>query len=404
MSSKQERALLLENTPVFSKFSNKACQMLAPVFKEQELEDGEVLCREGDDGDYMAVVAQGGLIIEVTDENGDRTVVSRRAQCQTVGEMSCLDPLPRSATVRAQGRTKVLLLTRDMLDRLKASRPKLFSRVVRGIALRLAGMLDETNALISQLLRVKREPTQPKQPSLQQIQESTTRGRPVKTNLKLSSTGVLKGLNQTERDVLRVATEPRCFEPGEVICVEGEPGPEAYFVAEGKVDVLKHIDGKNYRLATTAIGGFLGQRALLREGRRSATLRAGPRGATLFCLSRDSFEGLLEAESPLAIGFQEAVTIAGIRQLRQANEMAAYLGAREEKGVFSRPISRRHKLEREAPSGSMEERLQQMVGQSLEENTDVEALASAYLETALQDWEVTPSELNRIQIIPVDEE
>lgn len=404
MSSNQERALLLENTPVFSKLSKEECQMLAPVFKEQDLEDGEVLCREGDPGDSMAVVALGGLLIEVVGENGERTVVSRRAQCHTVGEMSCLDPLPRSATVRAQGRTKVLLLTRAMLDTLKVKRPDLFSRVVRGIAYRLAEMLDETNALISRLLRVKREPTQPRQPSLEQIQQSSSRGRPVKTKAKLSPQGILEGMNETERDVLGVVTEPRRFQPGEVICVEGEPGPEAYFVVEGAVDVLKHIDGKSYRLATTSTGGFLGQRALLREGRRSATLRASTQGATIFCLSRDSFEGLIEAESPLAIRFQEAVTITGIRQLRQANEMAAYLGAREEKGAFTRPISRRHKLERKTPSGSVEERLQQMVGTGLEEGTDIEALASAFLETALQDWEVTPSELEGIEIIPVDEE
>lgn len=403
MSSKLERAQLLTKTAVFDQLSKEDCQMLAPVFKDRQLADGEVLCREGDPGDYLAVVVLGSLLVEVDREDEGETVVATVGAREVVGEMSCLDPLPRSATVRAKGATKVLILTRNMLDSLKVNAPKLFSRVVRGIAYRLAGRLDETNHLISKLVQKKREPTQPRQPSLREMRKSSATGRPVKERVKLSPTGVMEGLSDDEREVLRTAMEPRRYGPRETVCLEKEPAPEAYFVADGEVDVVKTIGGKSYLLATATTGGCLGQRALLREGTRSATLRTGSNGATLLCLSRDRFDALLEAESSLAIGFQEAVTIAGVRQLRQANAMAAYLGAREEKGKFHRPLSSgRHK---QPPlSQSVGERLKEAVDPKLQESDDIEALASAYLNTALEDWDLTPSELDKIEVITGDGE
>lgn len=403
MGSKAKRAQLLAKTPVFEHLSEKQCQMLAPVFKDRSLDDGEVLCREGDTGDYLAIVVLGTLLVDVEREGEQRTVVATVGPREVVGEMSCLDPLPRSATVRAKGNTQVLILTRNMLDSLKTNAPKLFSRVVRGIAYRLAGRLDETNALISKLLQVKREPTQPRQPSLREIQNQVSSGRPVKERVELSSQGVLETLADNERQVLRTAMEARRYGKGEVICVEGAPASEAYFVARGSVDVLKSIGGSSYRLATMAEGGFLGQRALLREGKRSATIRSGELGATLHCLSRDRFEALLEAESSLAIGFQEVVTITGIRQLRQANQMAAYLGTREEKDGFVRPLSSgRHK--QPSAKESVEARLREMIDSDGDESEDIEVLASAYLQTALEDWDLTPSELDKIEAVRPDGE
>lgn len=397
MSSREERAQLLGKTQIFNHLSKEECQRLAPVFKDRQLQDGETLCRAGDPGDYLAVVVLGSLQVEVPSPGGGNIVVAQVRGREVVGEMSCLDPMPRSATVRARGTTKVLLLTRTMLDSLKVNAPKLFSRVVRGIAYRLAGRLDETNAVIGGLIKVKRAPTQPSQPSLKELQKQARRGTPVRGEVSLVARGVLAGLSEAERKVLRSVMEAKKFGPNEVVCMEGEPAPEAYFVVQGSVEVLKNVEGKNYRLAEIGEGGLLGQRALLRSGTRSATLKAGSQGAVLLCLSRDRFSALLDAESSLAIGFQEVVTITGIRQLRQANEMAAYMGAREEKGQFPRALSG---AKVRAPGGdSAREQLLEAVDLELEEESDIEVLASAFLETTLEQWDMTPSELDKIEVV-----
>lgn len=406
MVSKRERVDVVENTPLFKRLTKGECQRLAPVFKVRMLDDGEVLCHQGDTGDYMVVVAHGELVVEVEGRDGETTVVDRRERSQAVGEMACLDPSPRSATVRADGPAEVLVLSRTMLDSLKTNASSLFSRVVRGIAYRLAEMLDDTNALISELLDTSTAPKQANQPDSGTLLTSMSPGEQIdaiREGVALESKGALAGLADEELEVLRSATEARRYEPGSVICLEGEPAPEAYFIAEGQIEVLRAIGRKNYRMATIGKGGFLGQRALLMEGRRSATLRAGIDGATIFGLSRQRFDALLEAESDLAFGFQETVTIAGIRQLRLANEMAAYLGARERRHDLPGPKKRQ--IDRTPdPDESVDERVRELVEEPVDEDEEIESLASAYLQTALEDWDVTPSELSNIQIVEADGE
>ena len=406
MVSKQKRIEVISETPLFSQLSSEQLQKLAPVFKVRELSDREVICTEGETEDYLAVVVQGELLIQVSGSGGEQTIVSRRKPGQAVGEMGCLDPSARSATVRANGPAEVLVLTRSMLDSLKDNSPELFSRVVRGIAYRLAEMLDDTNALISELLNVSNPPPQVDQPDMATLHRQVSEGQmfdPVEEEMKLPATGSLTKLSEAEREALRLFTQGRRYEPGEVICVEGEPAKEAYFLVDGQIEVLRSIRGTNYRMAIIAEGGVLGQRALLREGTRSASLRAGPDGTTLFALSRKRFEVLLKAESKLGVGFQEAVTISGIRQLRRANEVAAYLGARPQRQQL--PMGQQQGLESSYDSGdSVEERIRRLRQSEVDEAEEVESLANAYLQTALEDWDVTPSELSNIEIVEVEEE
>ena len=405
MVSKSKRVEVIRTTPLFSQLSDRECEKLAPVFKERALTDGEALCRQGDTGDYLAVVVDGTLNIEVEGGDGKQTVVSQRSTGQAVGEMACVDPSPRSATVRADGPATVLILSRTMLDSLKSNASSLFSRVLRGIAYRLAEMLDDTNALISEMLDASTLSDKPHSQDLDALQQQRSGGEPVnalKEGLELSSEAVLKGFDDEERRMLRTATDARRYGLGEVLCLQGEPASEAFFVAEGEVEVLRRIGGKNYRMAEISTGGFLGQRALLRQGTRGATLRAGSRGTTVFCLSRERFNALLEADTDFAIAFQEAVTTAGIRQLRLANDMASHLGTRGRQRA-SEAVKRR--IQQQADPG---EAVDSPIGDDepelFDDDDDVESLASAYLQTALENWDVTPSEIDGVKVAKADGE
>ncbi len=399
MVSKRERVAILGQAPTFSRLSEQELAMLAPVFKERHLGRGETLFKQGETGDYMVVLASGELAVEIGGEHGDKeaTVVGYVGESETVGAMACLDPAPRSATVRAEEPSVGLILSRTMLDSLKVNGTELFSKVVRGLAARLAEMLDETNELLSRMLETKKTPRQLDRPKREQMLDEATEGKPVVQRVRLGDDGVFAQLDDSEREVLQSATEARRYGGQRVICLEGEPAASAYMVVEGQVDVIKDVEGKSYRLATVGPGSFLGQRALLLEGRRSATLRTRRSGATVLELSRDRFQMLLEASSPLAVGFQESVTITGIRQLRQANAMVTYLDSRKtlDRSFRARPSSQKvvQSLRREDGSDyAIEEIL------DADEGEDVERLASAYLETALEDWDVSPSELKNIRV------
>ncbi|MBS1152482.1 MAG: regulatory subunit-like protein [Myxococcaceae bacterium] len=72
--------------------------------------------------------------------------------------------------------------------------------------------------------------------------------------------------------------EPRAFYDGEAIVVEGDAGHAMYAIAEGKVSVVRTIDGQPARrVAQMNEGDFFGEMALLSDSPRLATVVAdGP--------------------------------------------------------------------------------------------------------------------------------
>jgi CRP-like cAMP-binding protein len=72
-------------------------------------EDGEIIVREGEETRDMYIIADGSA--EVLKQVGDREVSLGVLQRGAFfGEMSLLEGLPRSATVRARGKTSLVIL------------------------------------------------------------------------------------------------------------------------------------------------------------------------------------------------------------------------------------------------------------------------------------------------------
>ncbi|RDV38015.1 cyclic nucleotide-binding domain-containing protein [Bradymonadaceae bacterium TMQ3] len=382
MAGTAQETSWLARVDVFSRLTEEQRAMLAPVFRTRDVKAGDVVCKQGDAGDYLAVVSAGELSVRVV-RGGHETEVRVLGLYEVFGEMSCLDPAPRSASVVARVDSQVRVLSRTMLNALHTNAPALFSGVVRGVAERVAERLEQTNASIEGLLVTKRSPTQPRQPSLAQLQSDMSRGRPHPGEVTLQAVGALKPFSARDLEVLKTVSVARAFAPGESICLQGEPARAAFVVVSGRVDVLRAVNQKIYQLARVEAGSLLGQLALLRDTRRSASLRAVD-DVVVLGLARDRFDALLAAQSPLAIAFQEIVTIAGIQQLRMANALVGYLDGRETRREIP-DIARRI--------------VRKEVAETLEEADDVEAIAAAYLQTTLQNWDISPSELERVRVV-----
>lgn len=75
----------------------------------REFNDGDLIFMEGDDSREMYVVVEGEVIVSKKSNKGEVTLATLR-KGDFVGEMSLLESLPRSATARAKGRTKLLAI------------------------------------------------------------------------------------------------------------------------------------------------------------------------------------------------------------------------------------------------------------------------------------------------------
>jgi len=130
---------LLVRVPLFAEVDRLALAQLAAHLDPIVLEEGETVCRQGEPGDCLFVLTAGRLAVHVQDATGE---VSRRIDGlgpgDFFGEMALLTGEPRSATVRAEARSRVLRLDRDRFEALVRSQPSSFLAIARVLSRRLA--------------------------------------------------------------------------------------------------------------------------------------------------------------------------------------------------------------------------------------------------------------------------
>jgi CRP-like cAMP-binding protein/RsiW-degrading membrane proteinase PrsW (M82 family)/ribosomal protein L40E len=117
---------------------------------------------------------------------------------------------------------------------------------------------------------------------------------------------LLHGVPEKELENAASTMETVCFPDGEWLMHEGEEGNDCYFVLDGKVQVhTRSLIGKQVVLAELGYGALIGEFALIRNEKRTASIRALGK-VTALRLDRTAFEKLAEA-SPF---FHESLTYA----------------------------------------------------------------------------------------------
>ena len=331
----------MRRADVFWGLEREDVVVLAEVLPQLRLAAGEHLCKQGSMGASMFVILEGRVQVRVSDPRGQTTTVGVLGPGETVGEMACIDPSPRSAAVLAVQPTLALELSSDNLATIEDVAPAIAATVVTGIIRHVTQRLRQTNERIEmELRRAQREPG--RKPSLAPV--STSEGR---TAAPKAYRGVFpwreaplpEGLQQGDLETLASAGRLMVYEPGAVLCLEGKPGASCFVVLEGSVEVFKASLGGGRHLAMLGPGSLLGQLALVDSSPHSASVRAQERVVALE-VGRDVFERLVRAASPFALRFQRQIALSGTRQLRLADARLASLldqgEGKDERGAAER--------------------------------------------------------------------
>jgi CRP-like cAMP-binding protein len=373
---------------IFKSLPEATREKLLRAMKKHILEPGDVLFEQGSPGDSLVLVEAGELAIHATKGPGKPKLVARLGPNSVVGEMSCLDPAPRSATVVASKRTVIRKLNRNSLTALRARRPKIGVAVVQSIIEQINVRIRSTDQLIQENLealgRKRGQPPTETQSSPPVIR--ATSPTPFRGDIDLSKISTLKKLSPADLQILSVAAPAKLFTAKSVLCVEGDRAASCYMLISGKIDVLRRAQHSYRRLATLASGALVGQLALVDTAPRTATLQAQT-DVVVLEFARDDFKRLLDAESPLAIRFQEEVAVAGIRQLRKATQALASLPS------LVRPDVRPEPPQRSSPGDGNP-------GPSVEKYPDNEEIQDTltYMQTALKEWGMSLKDLDKIHV------
>lgn len=239
----QERKRLMEAVSGILFFkcldSDQIQDVLDAMFK-RDIQPGEHVIEQGDDGDNFYVIDSGIYDVLVT-TNGQQKKVHQFEEKGSFGELALMYNMPRSATVLALTEGTLWAMDRNS-----------FRKIVLKSAFKKRKMYEGL----------------------------------------LENVPMLESLDEYERMNLADALMPQTFEENTCIIKEGDDASGMFFIEDGIVRVTIHKDGTETEVARAGKGKYFGEKALLENAPRSASVYSLTKVKLAF-LERDSFERLL---------------------------------------------------------------------------------------------------------------
>lgn len=129
----------------FSYLSPEQLDKIMTYIEPMELNAGETLFEEGENGDYACFIISGSLeVMKTISWQNLATVIATLYEGSCIGEMALIDHAPRSATVRAHEKTKLAILTQKVFDVVVESEPELGVNILKGVAQTISDNLRAT--------------------------------------------------------------------------------------------------------------------------------------------------------------------------------------------------------------------------------------------------------------------
>jgi CRP-like cAMP-binding protein len=148
-------AEFLRDVRLFQAFSDADRAALARALRERSLRKGQILLREGDQGDEMFLVRRGTIVVSKAVTGPVEQVVARMGPGEFFGEMSLFQQAPRSATIQADATTDVQLLVLDRvsLEAMTQSNPRAAVSFFRALVEVFIERLRNSTNLVAEVTR-----------------------------------------------------------------------------------------------------------------------------------------------------------------------------------------------------------------------------------------------------------
>jgi anti-anti-sigma regulatory factor len=142
----QSDILPLGEIDILASIEGGDLERLREILTPQNFAPGDTICREGDDGDRMWLLAKGSVSVRLVlpDGRGDRRIASL-ARGTTIGEMALVESARRSATIVADEDVVCYELVRSDFDRLLAEYPIVATKLLSNLSRELARRLRRTS-------------------------------------------------------------------------------------------------------------------------------------------------------------------------------------------------------------------------------------------------------------------
>ena len=144
----EKRVSLMQQIGLFQTVEPTDLESIAQQMTERAYQDGEVVFSEGDPGDRLYLIFAGNMHVYVVRE-GSIITYDHLQMVEVFGEMALLEDLPRSATVKSEGKSLCLTLSKEEFLNLVNRNPN----IALGMVKDLLGRLRKTNVQLQDYAR-----------------------------------------------------------------------------------------------------------------------------------------------------------------------------------------------------------------------------------------------------------
>ncbi|XP_022245825.1 cAMP-dependent protein kinase type II regulatory subunit-like isoform X2 [Limulus polyphemus] len=211
----------VQNILLFRSLDEQQMRKVLDAMFEKKVEPGQVVIKQGDDGDYFYVIQNGIYSIYVSTEEENRKMIGTYENSGSFGELALMYNMPRAATIEAITPGSLWAMSRQ---------------VFRKIVLKSA---------------------------FKKRKEYET---------LLEKVPMLESLEPYERMNLCDALMPKTYQDGELIIRQGDVADGMYFVEEGMVRIVMQSDSDEEKeLLRLTKGQYFGELALVTHKPRAAS-------------------------------------------------------------------------------------------------------------------------------------
>tara|TARA_B100000745_G_scaffold44588_1_gene26950 strand:- start:765 stop:1424 length:660 start_codon:yes stop_codon:yes gene_type:complete len=143
--------LPLAEVDLFKDYSDRELEVLGEYLETIDHSPGEVIFRQGDNGDRLYILVRGrvDIVIDLPDGKAQKKLLSLCAGT-IFGEMAIIDKGPRAASVVASTNITTYYLLQSELSRFRKDYPDLEHRLSMGLAKELSKRLRIANRVITE--------------------------------------------------------------------------------------------------------------------------------------------------------------------------------------------------------------------------------------------------------------
>lgn len=147
---------IIEVIKLFEDFDPAELATLARYMRTYRAPLGTEIIHEGDDGDFMLLVLNGGVEIVKKDGRGLPQVMGRAGPGKTLGEMSLIDGAPRFASCVALEPVEFAVLDRGALSRIIAEEPRIGVKLLMELLMLLNQRLRTVSGQLMECMEARR--------------------------------------------------------------------------------------------------------------------------------------------------------------------------------------------------------------------------------------------------------